>query len=290
MKAENSLNLSPILSFFFPIACGTFLSVAEKAQIDLLRQLGYSILGMSKLIERSRNVIRRYLDDPLNYGSKSRHGRPRKMKPRDDRSVVRAVGNTMKSANDLIRSLNLQVSKSTVLRSVKRSGVIVRQKMKKAPCLTDAHKKARLEFVKNNLATDWKKVLLHFIVPVEKPCLFQIVFSDEKKFNLDGPDGNCFYWRDLRQDPRIFSRRNFGGGSVMLWGAFCHNKKLELKFTSSRMDSSEYQNVLQSSLVPFFRNRRQSHLFQQDNASVHRSVSTSAWLASKRIKTLDLQI
>ncbi|CAO4367292.1 unnamed protein product [Caenorhabditis nigoni] len=167
------------------MARGTFLSVAEKAQLDLLRQLGYSILRMSKLIKRSRTVIRRYLDYPLNYGTKPRPGRPRKMKARDDRSVVRAVGNTMKSANDLIRSLNLQVSKYTVLRSVKRSGVIVRQKMKKAPCLTDAHKKARLEFVKNNLATDWKK----------------IVFSDEKKFNLDGPDGNRFYWRDLRQDP-----------------------------------------------------------------------------------------
>uniref|UniRef100_A0A1I7XT24 DUF4912 domain-containing protein n=1 Tax=Heterorhabditis bacteriophora TaxID=37862 RepID=A0A1I7XT24_HETBA len=35
------------------------------------------------------------------------------------------------------------------------------------------------------------------------------------KFNLDGPDGCHFYWRDLRKEPRHFSTRNFGGESVM---------------------------------------------------------------------------
>uniref|UniRef100_A0A1I7X3U4 DDE_3 domain-containing protein n=1 Tax=Heterorhabditis bacteriophora TaxID=37862 RepID=A0A1I7X3U4_HETBA len=38
--------------------------------------------------------------------------------------------------------------------------------------------------------------------------------DDEKKFNLDGPDGWHSYWRDLRKEPRHFSTRNFGGGSV----------------------------------------------------------------------------
>ncbi|CAJ0925848.1 unnamed protein product, partial [Mesorhabditis belari] len=42
-----------------------------------------------------------------------------------------------------------------------------------------------------------------------------VIFSDEKKWNLDGPDGVGYYWRDLRRDPMVFGTRNFGGGPVM---------------------------------------------------------------------------
>ncbi|VDO61194.1 unnamed protein product [Heligmosomoides polygyrus] len=44
-----------------------------------------------------------------------------------------------------------------------------------------------------------------------------VIFSDKKKFNLDGTDGSHCYWRNLRQDPFVFNRRNFAGGSQMVW-------------------------------------------------------------------------
>ncbi|KIH43245.1 hypothetical protein ANCDUO_26754 [Ancylostoma duodenale] len=85
--------------------------------------------------------------------------------------------------------------------------------MRKPPSFTDQDhdKVSRLEFVQTNLARDWTKV----------------VFLDEKKFNLDGPDGYKYYWRDPRKDTVVFSRRNFGGGNVMVWGAFCNDSSLE---------------------------------------------------------------
>ncbi|KHJ97484.1 hypothetical protein OESDEN_02535 [Oesophagostomum dentatum] len=124
----------------------------------------------------------------------------------------------------------------------------------------------------------------------------KIIFSDEKKFNLDNPGGNRSYWRDLWKDPVYFSRRSFGGGSLMI--IFLDEKKFNLdgpdgnrsywrdlrkapiSFTrrnfggrplmmwgpsvvatnsishSCRMYSEEYQNVLREHLLPILRGRR----------------------------------
>ncbi|KAL7725076.1 hypothetical protein ACLKA6_010350 [Drosophila palustris] len=114
--------------------------------------------------------------------------------------------------------------------------------MLKAPHLLPRHKEARLKFAEDHLSTDWNT----------------IIFSDEKKWNLDGPDGSRCYWRDLRKDPIYFSKRNFGGGSVMVWGAFTSKATLELQFTSSRMNSKEYIGVLECSLLPYLEANREA--------------------------------
>uniref|UniRef100_A0A915EHL7 Transposable element Tc3 transposase n=1 Tax=Ditylenchus dipsaci TaxID=166011 RepID=A0A915EHL7_9BILA len=78
------------------------------------------------------------------------------------------------------------------------------------------------------------------------------------------------YWRDLRKEPKYFSKRNFGGGSVIVWGAFTSLGKLELQFISTKMDAREYQEVLSHSLMPYLHSRsRQKLVYQHDNAGVN---------------------
>uniref|UniRef100_A0A8R1E9S1 Tc3 transposase DNA binding domain-containing protein n=1 Tax=Caenorhabditis japonica TaxID=281687 RepID=A0A8R1E9S1_CAEJA len=246
------------------------LTVAEQAQISVMHQLGSSLHKISRYVKKSRSAIRSYLNNPLNYGKNISTGRPRKVTSRDERNIIRVVSDSPKSLNDVRAELNLSVCKQTVHNVITRSGTIVRQKMAKVPKMTDRHKTARLDFVKANLGTKWENIL----------------FSDEKKWNLDGPDGNRSYWRDLRKEPQLFSKRNFGGGSLMTWIGFCNGKKMELQFISTKENSISYQRTLQNFIVPFFRNRRNTHLFQQDNAAVHISNSTMASFSAKRIKVL----
>lgn len=74
----------------------------------------------------------------------------------------------------------------------------------------------------------------------------------------------------------------------MVWAAFSSFGKIGLAFTSSKMDSNEYQGVLQQYLLPFIKKfRRHPLIFQQDNAPIHKSASTTNWLRSKKINLME---
>jgi hypothetical protein len=115
-----------------------------------------------------------------------------------------------------------------------------------------------------------------------------VIFSDEKKFNLDGPDGLHHYWHDIRKEPKILSNRVQGGGSVMVWAAFGFGGQTEIIFIDTRMDSKTYQELLRDNLLPFAANiGGQEWVFQQDNAPIHASNSTKKWFNDHQIRVLE---
>ncbi|CAD7078657.1 unnamed protein product [Hermetia illucens] len=251
---------------------GVKLTDYEKGQISALFKEGISKREIASRIGRSDRVVRNYLNNVDNYGTKKRKGRPRVLSDRDRRSTSKATSNSTNSLRGIRNECKLSVSIPTIWREINRNPNLVREKMRKAPRLQQHHKDARLEFARNNMSRHWD----------------QVIFSDEKKFNLDGPDGFDGYWRDWRKEPRYLSRRNFGGGTVMVWGAICSKGTVRLAFTSARMNSQEYQNVLQDNLLPFINSFEGNEvIFQQDNASVHVSRSTKAWLEANSIATLE---
>lgn len=58
--------------------------------------------------------------------------------------------------------------------------------MKSKPNLTKKHKEARLKFAEEHM--HWGDLWQN------------VIFSDEKKFNFDGPDCYSFYWHDLKKN------------------------------------------------------------------------------------------
>lgn len=115
----------------------------------------------------------------------------------------------------------------------------------------------------------------------------RVIFSDEKKWNLDGPDGCHYYWHDLRTEPHYFKKRGHGGGSVMTWAAFGVNGKTELKVIHGRINSKDYQELLAGALLPVGEAIGDPQwIFRQDNAPIHTSHSTMAWFQEHGVRVL----
>ena len=114
-----------------------------------------------------------------------------------------------------------------------------------------------------------------------------VLFTDEKKFNLDGPDGSQYYWHDLRKEPETCFSRNFGGGTVMVWGGFCYKGTLPLAWISTRMTAEKYTDLLEISLLEHAEHiMGPDFVFQHDNASIHSAKYTKEWLRVRNFEVL----
>lgn len=182
------------------------------------------------------------------------------------------------NSRQIVEKLGLPVTKQHVAKILRTSKNIVWKKMQSKPKLTPQHKTNRLLFAQKYMGwkDEWKNV----------------IFSDEKKFNLDGPDCYSCYWHHKGSEEVPRSKRNFGGGSVMVWGAFHYDGKLPLCFITTRMNSNLYNEMLEDVLVNFYEeqkdvNGREDFIFQQDNASIHVSKQSTEWFRQKNIPLLD---
>lgn len=98
----------------------------------------------------------------------------------------------------------------------------------------------------------------------------KVIFTDEKKFNLDGPDGFHYYYHDLRKEEVILSRNHSRTGGVMVWGAISYYGVIDLVTTKGIMNAESYKTILENTIpkvselfgpIPW--------IFQQDNAPIH---------------------
>ncbi|GAB9476352.1 hypothetical protein Gpo141_00013418 [Globisporangium polare] len=159
--------------------------------------------------------------------------------------------------------LKLSCSVRTVQRVLKDVDWLVYKKRLAEPALKKRHKEQRVAWASDRALWDhgmWATV----------------VFSDEKKWNCDGPDSMRYQWEDTRVPVQPNVRRHSGGGSVMVWAAFSSSSKTELKFLSGRVDSTKYIATLRTHLQPYINTSTQ--IFQQDNAPCRSSRLTKTWL------------
>lgn len=251
------------------MSSGRRLSEKEKGKIEALRAEGLTYREIAKKIKRSTTVVHNCIKLGKNYGLKRIRGHKSKVTPLTKKRIINLATKNFLSSAKIKSELQLEYSSRTVRRVLNSCPSLVYKKMKTKPPLTKLHKSARYSFADQAIRDrlDWSK----------------IIWSDEKKFNLDGPDGLRYYWHDLRDEKQLLSKRAFGGGSLMVWGAFVNDTMLDLVVVDHKLDSKKYIEVLKKSLVPYM---KPGLKFMQDGASAHRSKMTTNWLQNQKIDTI----
>lgn len=252
----------------------SFLNEVEKVKIDVLKKQGVSKRQIAIKIGRSDKVVRNYLRLGCKYGINNKKGNNTKVTKRQIGQIKDLATKQKMTAAKIVSELQLPIKKRQVQNILSKCEYIKWKKPCRKPALKPHHKAARLEFAKKHMAMGdkWKSV----------------VFSDEKKFNLDGPDGLSHYWHDLRHNDPPRLSRNFGGGNVMVWAAFSFEAKTPICFITNRMNSECYTELLDAVLIPFLEDfMDENAVFQQDNASIHASRHTKNWLNERNVSVLD---
>jgi hypothetical protein len=147
--------------------------------------------------------------------------------------------------------------------------------MNKAPSMTLEHEKARRLWAGKMVdcgVQSWNKM----------------IFSDEKKWNLDGPDGFRYYWHDLRTEKNTFFSRQNGGRSVMVRAAFWADGTVKIAFLDGKQKAAVYVWTLSEYRLPAVHLRFGTEfVFQQDNGSIHTSNETTEFFVEHSIDKID---
>lgn len=106
----------------------------------------------------------------------------------------------------------------------------------------------------------------------------RFIFTDEKRFLLDGPDGNKKYWHDTRGAVRALKRRQAGGGGIVMWAGISARGATELVPIHDKINAELYTEVLEDGLIPFIADKYGGYddtpVFQHDRAPSHTAKYT----------------
>ncbi|KAA8494982.1 Transposable element Tc3 transposase [Porphyridium purpureum] len=251
----------------------------EKGRFQGLPESGNSVRAIATKIGRSKNVVFSYLSAPNEYCQKYANVNALKLTEAVKTKIYNiAKLPTIHTARQLQAALRICGAKP-----VQRLITII-----KAVSDTYAYRiiPACLSLILNCKLKRLASARHH---ELEQANWAAIVFTDEKKFNLDGPDGFHKTCVERAADvPYVWSRHS-GGGGCMVWGAISARGKIHLHFIEGSFTAAKYVSMLRENNV-LSRCRQMvgpNMVFQQDNAPVHTSRLVKNFMNDENVELLD---
>lgn len=252
------------------------LTKEEKERIDVFHRQGFSCRRIAEMLQRSVYAVTHYVRNK-NFPKVERRGGVRRghsLTPCQTRAVLRSMSNSSKSCAKVKAELNIAASAETIRATIHRCSDFDFKRKRRVQHMTIDHMQFRLDWSVHHgqWGADW---------------WHQVIFSDEKKWSLDGPDGLAFYWHDPRKPEQTFKKRQGGGGCIMVWGCFSILGTSELFLINGNATAQDYLYILESNLLPYIdRHGRDTMIFQQDNAAIHTAGVVNEWFEEQNMRTL----
>lgn len=231
---------------------------------------------VAKIFKISPNTVRNVVLN-ISQSHNKKRGRKRKLTIRQEGILRRRCENMITSGEQvtaprLASECGIDHVHTRTINNYLRRIEYIFEKAKKKIVLSSKHKAVRVKMAKEWISNffDWSKV----------------IFTDEKRFNLDGPDSWCSWQREGK--PILRNRRQQGGGNVQVWGMVLPDNTLHLYQLSNRSKSADYTYFLESMPLPvIFEHLGMNFIFMQDNASIHVSKESKKWFSDWDIPLMD---
>lgn len=257
---------------------------------DRARAIGWLNEGVSqrqaaRRLNVSPSVINRLHQRFLQTNTvreRPRSGRPRATTRREDRLVaIEALRRRTVTANHLRQHLRVatgtNVSDQTIRNRLRQRNLRPRRQAVR-PRLLPRHRAARDAWARHHrqwTRQQWSSVL----------------FSDESRFALQHNDGRVLVYRrpgERFADVNVREHNAFGGGTVMVWGAFSFHQRTNLYIINGNLNAIRYRDeILRPLVIPCLRAIGNRAVYQDDNARPHRARIVNDFLLQNNVTRMD---
>lgn len=230
-------------------------------------------------ISRKFEVSRKFIYTIKNDVPSKERGRPKqydanKLTMQCKKSILKSKKQKKRStATNIMKDVLENVSIRTLQTFLNKTKAFKLRNFKKKIVLNDVQKSERV-----NTITSWFEDNVNFK---------SVIFSDECRFSLDGPDS--FLSWDLYEGDGdgIRQKRMVDGGGIMIYGFVESSGYLHIEKIDGTMDSKKYLNLMQEKVMNLIRERNgTSFIYQQDNARPHTAKIMKQYFENEQINVL----
>lgn len=192
------------------------------------------------------------------------------------KSAVKKLNKSRKkvSASKINNELDSPTSLRTIQRCLKVNKEFKLQNVQRKIFLTEENKASRCSKIKG-----WFRSKIDFN---------NVIFSDEARFSLDGPDNFRSWQLNNEEMEQNRKRRQMQGGSVMILGIMGFGSYLKIIKIDGTLTAKKYMEILTDSVFPDLeRLYGNSFIWQQDNARPHVAKIVKDLFNQKSINVLE---